>query len=478
MVTLLILFFNKVFSQSIKNYEFAGFFYPANSFSLDKLITDFISQVSISYSYEDRKILGIISPHAGYIYSGKVAAYSYKILLGENFDTVIILAPTHRYYFEGVGIYPQGYFDTPLGKLQVDKDLLPYFSSLDFVRLEPELFSAEHSIEVQLPFIKKVLPQCKIVPIVFGRLSLEEIRELVDKIYEVSLIKNTLVVVSTDLSHYYPYEKAKIIDSQTISYIENEDFDSLWKSFILEENRACGMLPLITFVIYVKEKEGDIIINKYDTSATATKDSKSVVGYLSAIGYCLDEKEEKMGLTKEEKLTLLNIVRNTLENYLEKKEIPEFKVDSQRLLEKRGAFVTLKKHGQLRGCIGRTVADTALYKVVSMVAIDSAVNDPRFPPVTSREMKDIEIEISILTPFERVKSLDEIKVGEHGLLIQKGFYSGLLLPQVPLEYGWDKKTYLEHLCLKAGLPTDAYKDRDTTIYKFSAEVFSEHQIRE
>ncbi|MCM8824157.1 MAG: TIGR00296 family protein, partial [Candidatus Omnitrophica bacterium] len=107
-----------------------------------------------------------------------------------------------------------------------------------------------------------------------------------------------------------------------------------------------------------------------------------------------------------------------------------------------------------------------------------AVNDPRFPPVTSREMKDIEIEISILTPFERVKSLDEIKVGEHGLLIQKGFYSGLLLPQVPLEYGWDKKTYLEHLCLKAGLPTDAYKDRDTTIYKFSAEVFSEHQIRE
>ncbi|MCM8774457.1 MAG: AmmeMemoRadiSam system protein B, partial [Candidatus Omnitrophica bacterium] len=456
-VSLFVLFFNKVFSQPGKNYEFAGSFYPANPLSLDKLITDFISQVSLSYFYGDKKILGIISPHAGYVYSGKVAAHSYKIVLEEDFDTVIILAPTHRYYFEGVGIYPQGLFDTPLGKLQVDNDLVPYFSSLDFVRLESELFSGEHSIEVQLPFIKKVLPQCKILPIVFGRVSLEEIRKLVDKIYEVSLLKNTLVVVSTDLSHYYSYEEAKIIDSQTISYIENEDFASLWESFLLGENRACGMLPIITFVIYVKEKGGDIIINKYDTSATATKDSKNVVGYLSAIGYCLDKKEEKMSLTKEEKLTLLNIARSTLENYLEKKEIPEFKVDSQRLWEKRGVFVTLKKHGQLRGCIGRTVAETPLYKTVSMVAIDSALNDPRFPPVTLREMKDIEIEISLLTPFERVKSLDEIKVGVHGLLIQKGFYSGLLLPQVPLEYGWDKKTYLEHLCLKAGLPTDAYK---------------------
>jgi AmmeMemoRadiSam system protein A len=183
-------------------------------------------------------------------------------------------------------------------------------------------------------------------------------------------------------------------------------------------------------------------------------------------------------LTDEEKVTLLKIARDTLESYLRTKKVPDFKVDSQSLREKRGAFVTLKKRGKLRGCIGRIIADTPLYQTVSSVAIDSALNDPRFPPVQYEELEEIEIEISVLSPFQKIKSLEEIKVGEHGLLIQKGFYSGLLLPQVPVEYNWDKATFLENLCYKAGLPSDAYKDTDAVIYRFSALVFSEADFRE
>ena len=183
-----------------------------------------------------------------------------------------------------------------------------------------------------------------------------------------------------------------------------------------------------------------------------------------------------MSLTKDEKITLLNVARSTLESYLKSKKVPDFNVDSPSLKEKRGVFVTLKKEGQLRGCIGRIVADTPLYKAVSKVAIDSATSDPRFPSLRQQELKDLEIEISVMTPFAEVNNLDEIKVGTDGLLLKKGFYTGLLLPQVPGEYGWDKKTFLEHLCLKAGLDTEAYKDKDTVIYIFSAEVFSEKEL--
>jgi AmmeMemoRadiSam system protein A len=158
---------------------------------------------------------------------------------------------------------------------------------------------------------------------------------------------------------------------------------------------------------------------------------------------------------------------------LKEGKIPQFEVVSENLKEKRGAFVTLKKNGLLRGCIGRIVADTALYKLISQVVIDSALNDPRFPPVRYEELKDIEIEISVLTPFTEIENLEEIEVGKHGLMIRKGFYSGLLLPQVPLEYGWDRETFLKHICLKAGLPPDAYKEKDVLLYKFSAIVFSE-----
>jgi AmmeMemoRadiSam system protein A len=195
-----------------------------------------------------------------------------------------------------------------------------------------------------------------------------------------------------------------------------------------------------------------------------------VVGYMAAVLYQGAGKSES-GFTDDEKRLLRGIARRAIEDVARGKPVPEFMVDSQALKEKKGVFVTLKKRGQLRGCIGYTRGVKPLYKIVGEMAAAAAFHDPRFNPVTEAELSDLEIEISVLTPMKRIKDVEEIEVGKHGLLIEKGFNSGLLLPQVATEYGWDRKTFLEHTCLKAGLPRNAWKDGKTRICTFSAEVF-------
>lgn len=177
-----------------------------------------------------------------------------------------------------------------------------------------------------------------------------------------------------------------------------------------------------------------------------------------------------MTLSEEERETLKKIAQNAIEQRLFGVEEEKFNI-TQALSEKRGAFVTLKKHGELRGCIGYIKGFFPLHETVKRVAVESAFGDPRFPPLSKEEWKDIEIEISVLSPFKKISSIDEIEVGKHGLYIEMWGRSGLLLPQVATEYGWDRITFLEHTCLKAGLPKDAWKSKDATVYIFSAEVF-------
>lgn len=178
-----------------------------------------------------------------------------------------------------------------------------------------------------------------------------------------------------------------------------------------------------------------------------------------------------LGLGDQDKETLRHIAKTVIESTAQGKSVPEFSVDSQVLKEKRGAFVTINKGGQLRGCIGYIQPYKPLYQTVEEMAAQAAFHDPRFNPVTKAELPDLEIEISVLTPMKRIKDIEEIEVGKHGILMEKGPYSGLLLPQVATEYGWDRKTFLEHTCLKAGLAKDAWKDEDVVISIFSADIF-------
>ncbi|MCM8783980.1 MAG: AmmeMemoRadiSam system protein A [Candidatus Omnitrophica bacterium] len=181
-------------------------------------------------------------------------------------------------------------------------------------------------------------------------------------------------------------------------------------------------------------------------------------------------------LCKEEKRKLLQLARITIESYLKTGVIPPFETKEAGLLEKRGAFVTLKKNGELRGCIGRIYAEEPLYQTIQEMAIEAGFKDPRFYPLRLEELSEIEIEISVLSPLKKIEDIKEIEVGKHGILMRSGLNSGLLLPQVATEYKWTKEEFLKHTAFKAGLSPLAWRDKNTQIYIFSAEVFSESQI--
>jgi hypothetical protein len=463
-------------AANVKYCQFSGSFYPAEEQVLRKTIEDYLASADLPKI--PGKILGVIAPHAGYQYSASVAAYSYKAIAATGAQTVILMGPSHKYQFNGIASYSQGEFSTPLGNLVIDKQVNQGLQELDFVKQQTRAFSGEHCLEVQLPFLKTVLPQAKIVPLIFGKVNREQINQLAQAIKSIAIDKKILVVVSTDLSHYHRYSEARSKDAKTISDIVGKDTQGLWRGVYQQKRCACGILPLIAFIDYVKLHKGKISKLHYANSGDTAGNKQSVVGYLSAVGY-VDEGKQKqgvdMGLTDADKKKLLEMARTTLEHKLNGEQLPEFEAGSPVLKEKRAVFVTLKKNGQLRGCIGRIVADLPLYKVVPKQVLQAALEDPRFPALEPQEVPEIEIEISVMTPFEEVKDLSTIKVGKHGLMLYKGFHSGLLLPQVPVEQNWDRQTFLEHLSLKAGLNKDAYK-QDAVIYKFSAEVFSESQF--
>jgi uncharacterized protein len=180
-----------------------------------------------------------------------------------------------------------------------------------------------------------------------------------------------------------------------------------------------------------------------------------------------------MELTDKEKNVLLDIAKSTIEAKINHKDIPEVKIDSETLKQKRGAFVTLKKRGQSRGCIGYIKAYKPLWETVQEMAVAAAFHDPRFPSLKADEVNQLTFEISVLSPLKRIKKIDEIEVGKHGLYIISGYNSGLLLPQVATEYGWDRETFLKETCYKAGLPPQAWKNAETEIYIFSADYFGD-----
>ena len=183
-----------------------------------------------------------------------------------------------------------------------------------------------------------------------------------------------------------------------------------------------------------------------------------------------------MELTAKEKKTLLDIAKMAITAKMNNKEMPDLSADSETLNEKRGAFVTLKKNGHLRGCIGYIKPVKALAETVREMAIAAAFHDPRFPSLKNDEVQNLTFEISVLSPLKRIRNINEVEVGTHGLYIVHGYKSGLLLPQVAVEYKWDRETFLQETCHKAGLPPQAWMDKETEIYIFSADYFGDTNL--
>ncbi|MCQ9208802.1 MAG: AmmeMemoRadiSam system protein B, partial [Omnitrophica bacterium] len=274
-------------AQEIKKPVVSGTFYPDSAKILSQKIKQFLDWAG--QDVPDQDILALISPHAGYDYSGSVAAYGYGLIKGKPIRTVIIIGPSHFADFEGISVYPQGAWQTPLGNVPVDAELadalIQYDSRIHFY--EPA-FTKEHSLEVQVPFLQMVLDEFKIVPIAMRRFSFENCQLLSRALLEATQgRKDVLVVASTDMSHYHPYEVARKIDHLTIQELEKFDPRALYYKLISEESELCGAAAVITTLLYAKARGAqEIEIIKYANSGDITGDrQKGVVGYLSAVIY-------------------------------------------------------------------------------------------------------------------------------------------------------------------------------------------------
>lgn len=475
-VVLLIMFLSSAYgADMIKKANVAGQFYPADKNELSKAIDSYLQDYKVIGGEGD--LVAIIVPHAGYQFSGIVAGYAYKQLTNKNFDTVIIMGPSHYVNFDGISVLPEGEYETPLGKVKIDKELasalMAFSPKIKYVK---EAFDREHSVEVQIPFLQKTLKNFKIVPVVIGLQSIENSEILAEAIYNAmngqsqgKKGKKILLVASSDLSHYHTYEVSSTMDAVVIDAISKGDVNMLAEKLSAGVCEMCGYGPVITAM-----RTADLLgansfeILKYGDTGDVTGDKSAVVGYLSAAIY-----KRPLVLDDLEKTRVLEIARKTLESYLSTKQKQDFIVYEKELQMKAGVFVTLTEDGKLRGCIGYLTPVKPLYLAVQDMAIAAATEDTRFTQVTTEELPNIKIEVSVLSPMTRISRTDEVVVGKHGLLIVNGGQSGVLLPQVATENKWTRQEFLENVCYKAGLPVSALSDPKTILYVFTAQAFHE-----
>lgn len=460
----------------------AGAFYPADKDELTLTVDNFLANVKKADIKGE--IFAIIVPHAGYAYSGQVAAHSFKQLEGTGFKKIIIISPSHYVSFDGISVYNKGSFETPLGAVKIDEELANNIMAKDkrFI-FYPAAHEKEHAIEVELPFLQRVYKDndFKIVPIIMGNPVVSDSRVLSDALYDV-MDRETLLIVSVDLSHYYEYDKAVQLDTSGISAIEKLDPGWLLTQIQNKDTEIDAPIAVLAAIMAANKKGADAEILKYANSGDVTGDKSRVVGYASVIIYVTNDSEKKKELimkeeylNKGERKTLMEIARLSIIEAVTGKSQSFPIVTEERLKENCGAFVTIKENGQLRGCIGYIQGVKPLYETVREVAASAAVNDYRFNPIKPEELDKLELEISALTPLKRIKDVSEIEVGKHGIYMKQGFNSGLLLPQVATEYNWNRDTFLQQTCMKAGLPSTAWKDKSTEIYIFGAEVFGENE---
>lgn len=474
-------------SDNIKKPNVSGTFYDADAGKLKAEIARYFKAAGVTPVQGQVGL--IIVPHAGYVYSGPVAAHSFKAASAGKYATVVILAPSHYYPFQGVSVWPKGGFQTPLGTARIDEELAAaLLDAGDEFYFDPRYYEREHSVEVEIPFIQYTFPEAKIVPVLVGRMNGDEILKFAGVLNRViGRRTDVLVAVSTDMSHYHDDKTARRLDLAALKNIQSLDIERIVKGQEEGETEIDGFIPVLAAALYARERGLKPVFGYYANSGDVTGERERVVGYNSVVfaradtgGAVLEpESEDKeTPLNDEQKKRLLEIARQTIEAYVRDGKKLEFAEKDKRLHATEGAFVTLRKgpRKQLRGCIGHIVSDQPLYRTVRDMAIASATQDPRFTALTEEELADVDVEVSVLSVPRRVKSADEIELGKHGVIIGEGYKRGLFLPQVAEETGWSKEQFLSELCSqKAGLSPDAWKDPATKIEVFTADVFDESE---
>lgn len=472
----------------------AGQFYPSDPETLEQAIRVFI-RASSAISMEDP--IAVLVPHAGYIYSGQISADAYRQVMNRDYDVFVILGVNHTTGgFRGISLAGYESFNTPLGNIPVDgKISKAILEQCDDCVQNKEVHVREHSIEVQLPFIQVLFPDAKIVPVVIHPPDPELCMRFGSTLARVLKDRKALIVISSDLSHYPDYEDAVASDRRTLQTIAGRNPETIIS--VMREldapnlgTRACGEAAILAGITAagILGANRAVIAGYANSGEIAVGDRSRVVGYGAVVLASGDDPDDTDILNRHsppdsaapleasEKKILLSFARETIRQFLTTQTVPLARNFPPRLNFKQGAFVTLKKEGQLRGCIGNILPEDELGRTVGRVAWQAAMNDPRFRPVEPEELDNLEIEISVLTPMKPISDPAGIVVGRDGVLLHKEGRSAVFLPQVAPENDWNRTEMLENLCTKAGLPTGCWK-QNAIFRTFQAEVFSEKDSR-
>ena len=459
----------------------AGRFYENNPRILSHEVDSLLAQHAKDGTIDN--VAALIVPHAGYYFSGNVAASAYARLHPEKpYKRIFLLGPSHHEWLDGASVNSEAdFYATPLGEVKVDREVARQLMEADSVfSYQPKAHDREHCLEVQLPFLQRQFKDVPpIVPIIISTNDFAKLQQMAD-VLKPWFTDENLFIISSDFSHYPSYADACEVDAKTGKAVESgnvEEFIAAIESNARSGIRnlatsACGEFPIITLMLML-DGHYEVKHMMYQNSGDIDNhDHSRVVGYHA---FAILRGEEKgFLLSNEEKQMLKKIAYESIKDSLDGKSIAvansRFSTLTPTLKEKCGAFVSLHKQGRLRGCIGHFGEDMPLYKIVAEMARAAAFEDPRFSPVSRNELDDLDIEISVLTPMRRIHSLDEFELHKHGIYIRKGYRSGTFLPQVADEVNWSKEEFVGHCSQdKAGLGWNGW--RDAELYVYEAIVF-------
>ena len=477
--------------KNVMRSTLAGTWYSADPNALKTEIAGYFNEAQVD-ARED--VIGLILPHAGYQYSGRTAAQAVK-LLGRSYSRVVVIGPTHRLPMEDMlSVMRATHYQSPLGEVPLDVEFIAQLLKYPIFQDVPAAHEQEHSAQIEVPLLQYKLGSFKLVLIVAGQCSYETIAQA-GRILAGLIDKDTLVVASSDFTHYGPQYRyvpftkdipANItkLDMDAFAFISKKDPRGLLEYRQKTDVTICGYVP-IAVLLAMLPGDAEAQLLKYTTSGEMMNDYTNSVSYVAAAFHGAWPSSQPLAaqasngtLSQEDKKVLLSLARKTIQYGLEKQKMPELEdlgiTCSESVKVPRAAFVTLTKHGELRGCIGDIFPQRPLYKSVITNAIYAAFGDRRFTPLQKDEYDQIKIEISALTPPSPVASPQAIRIGTDGMVMHKAGRSAVFLPQVAPEQGWDLETTLSHLSAKAGLARDAWKD-GASFEVFQAEVFGEQE---
>lgn len=467
--------------------------FPAQKNQLEKELNRLFAQAAHQYSapLNAHSLRALIVPHAGYAYSGEVAASCYRLLSGTSVKRVIVLGPSHFIPLQGIAVPACSGYITPLGTLTVDTQAVQRLAKVPFCTIDTALFQQqEHSLEVQLPFIQHSLPGCSVVPVMVGQLTQAQLRQAATALAAI-IDASTVVVVSSDFTHYgkrFAYEPFKdavadqirTLDSQAIQLMQHHELGKFIQFMDATQATICGYKPLALLIAIMDTHVLGAVtshITAYASSADKGDGSSGRVSYAGVVFTTqpLVSEADKPLFTQYEKKALLVSARAILEQAFVH-QIPQrllYPVISDALNGRYGVFVTLRKHGQLRGCIGTFKTTQPLYKTVADMTLKTAFEDTRFAPLTHKELAECTLTISVLTRSHAIKSYRDIILGKNGIILTQGSFTAVFLPEVAVEQQWDLPTTLTELSVKAGLPPQAWRDPSTTYEVFETVEWSE-----